>query len=241
MTVDGGTVSMRSRSQQLNEPWFQTVMLRDSRLGSLSEADELSISVGPLGAVDEALRLMNGAVLNEAPLGSGLLLLAEGTDPAGELLVGVAWIGDWHSAYGLMPAGSQTMSDARALFGTIRPTDTPDGLVIDPNGRVVSRHYVSRMIPKAGMVTLQPRTSAPSEVPKWTGHVIDVGELWRVPIEGDVESLLLITPTVRASISPFDTRGAQVAPGAENYLAMDGRNNSLEFVESLSELSWVSA
>lgn len=224
---DGSTLQLRHATDALQEPWFTESRIRRAASPGASQIDIRAFETGPLGTVDGHIAvLLGGDYVAEYAGQGGTFRLAQRPDRSAGLVV---WQGRWHEAYCWVNRPDATHAQMLAHLDGLAFTDTPAGLRVRPApGESYQRITATKHLPGVGMANLTRTALVARELPRWSGHPIRVGEVWRQRIEADipgaeVAALVCATPSVVISLHPRD--------GGDEAAA-------LTFLSTLEEATW---
>ena len=222
---DGSTLTLKHANSGLAEPWFTESRVRFSGTPEASSVGGRAFETGPKGTVDGHVTvLLKGKYVAEYPAQGGTFLLATNTDGSGGL---VAWQGRWHEAYCWVNEPRATHAQMLDKLDDLTFTDTPAGLrVALPAGQSWQRITALKHLPSVGYLMVRKAETEEAALPKWSGHRIAVGEVWRQISDAEEAKptpvLVCATPTAVATLNP---RGSS-------------EDEALTFLTGLSDLHW---
>lgn len=173
--------------------------------GRNTTADVWALELAPITSLGSAIWSVGGRERERFSLAGGEVVVYDCDKPSDARWA--AWLGPWHMAHGMFYAPQWESSDIVETFSRVAFTDTPEGMTADPGARfdLQSSMYL-QTIAGVGTLQIQSKQAAAGSIPKWRGYVAQAGEIWRVTStpNATAQPLLMVTPTVVATLSPWD-------------------------------------
>lgn len=238
LAVDNSTIELDVGDAYADrcDPWTGYAMFTPRRSGLQTTAELWGLDFAPLSALAAGVESVGGRERERFQAGGGQIRVFDCDQVADARWA--AWLGPWHMVHGMFHTPQWESGDIAESLLRVRWTDTPDGLVADVGQRFnIQRAVYITDVAGVGTLRVERKSRERHRVPAWRGYQAPAGEIWRVAKpEVGAEELMLATPTVVASLDPWNApdRGGRAAKRRERGTVEDGA----AFLASVQRLSW---